>query len=180
MWKTPQKFCTAWREKMNMWDKRSYTGGVLRPRVAWCHWDSQHLWGLRGPSYWALPYMCHGTGSWLPPSLSCSTAHKCFLIWPLLGSLLSPLATSSLRFYTLAKPWCILLLTPYRSTVQLLHLCLCYFLFSNCFLSSYMWANISVTVDKIKTFWFLSLTSFSFHPVPLASYMPLSSHMFLS
>ena len=103
---------------------------MLWLRVDLCCSDSQYLWGLRVPSYWALSYTCHRTGSWLPWCLSSSTAHNGFLIWPLLGSLLSPLATSSLRFYTLAKPWCILLFTPYGSTVQLPQLCLCYFLFS--------------------------------------------------
>ena len=103
---------------------------MLWLRVDMCCSDSQYLWGLRVPSYWALSYTCHRTGSWLPWCLNSSTAHNGFLIWPLLGSLLSPLATSSLRFYTLAKPWCILLFTPYGSTVQLPQLCLCYFLFS--------------------------------------------------
>ena len=88
------------------------------------------------PSYWALFCVWHRTGSWLPWSPSSSTVHKGFLIWPFPGSVLSSLATSSLRLYTPVKPQYILLFTQCGSTVQLPQLCSCYFLFPKCFLSS--------------------------------------------
>lgn len=89
-----------------------------------------------GPSYWAFFCIWHRTGSWLPWSPSSSTVPKGFLIWPFPGSLLSSLATSSLRLYTPAKPQYILLFTQCGNTVQFPQLCSCYFLFPKCFLSS--------------------------------------------